>query len=72
MHVRVCMYARLLHDLVWEGLSKLHFQWNMDFLDLGLHFGCLFELEFVPKLRCGLLWGSQGRPRGVLGTGLDL
>ena len=59
------------HGLVWEGLSKSHFQWNIDFLDCGLHLGGLFELKIVPKLTCGSLWGSQGCPLGVLGAGLD-
>ena len=56
---------------MWEGLSKSQFQWNMDFLDFGLHFDGVFDLKIVPKLTCGLLWGSQGRPWGVFGAELD-
>ena len=59
------------NDLVWEGSSKSHFQWNMDFLDFGLHVGGLFELKMVPTLTYGSHWGSQGRKVGVLGAGLD-
>jgi hypothetical protein len=43
----------------------------MDFLDFGLHFDGVFDLKIVPKLTCGLLWGSQGRPWGVLEAALD-
>ena len=56
---------------MWEGLTKSHIQWNIDFLDLGLHFSGLFELKMVPKFAYGSHWGSQGRQVGVLGAGLD-
>ena len=59
------------HDVVWEGLPKSDFQWNIDFLDFGLSFIGLFELKMVPKLTYGSHWGSQGCPLGVLGAGLD-
>ena len=39
--------------LVWELLSKPHFQRNVDVLDFGLHFNDLFDLKMVPKLICG-------------------
>ena len=42
------------------------------FFDLGVNFEGLFELKIVPKLTCGSLWGSQGRPRRFLGAGLNL
>ena len=57
---------------MWEGLSKSQFQWNTDFLDLGLHFNGLFDLKTVPKLTYGGLWGSKGHPWEVFGAGLDL
>ena len=59
------------HELVWEWLSKSHFQWNMDFLDFGLHFDDFCDLEIVPQLTYGSHWESQGCPLGVLGAGLD-
>ena len=48
--------------LVWEGLSKSQFQWNMDCLDVGLNFNGLFDLKMVPKLSCG----SRGTHEGYL------
>jgi hypothetical protein len=43
----------------------------MDFLDFGIHFGDLFDLEMVPKVTYGSHWGFQGCQLGVLGAGLD-
>ena len=41
----------LNHGLVWERLSKSQFQWNMDFLDFGLHF-MSFWSQNGPQIRC--------------------
>ena len=54
-----------------EGLSKSHFQWNIDFVDFGFNCGGLFDLKMVQKLTYGSHWESQGCPLGVLGAGLD-
>ena len=59
------------NDLVYEGLSKSHVQWNMDVLDLGFHGCCLFGMNMVLKLTRGSLWGSQGAHGGVLEACLD-
>ena len=58
-------------DLVWEGSLKSHFERNIDFLDFEVDFCGLLDLEMVPKVIYGSLWGSQGCPLGVFGAGLD-
>ena len=61
----------MVKTMIWCGVAKIIFLWNMDLFDFGLHFGGLFELKMVPKLTYGSHWGSQGHPLGVLGAGLD-